>query len=220
MLKPVVELNSSDVKTMLKKLNEIEPKGAAKFRQALRKIADPIVKQIKANIPETPPLSGMGHVIVRTSKKTNATTTVINRGRLNWDGANTHEPAGKGMKYGSKSVSFSSGIKPTGNSLTTAIAKVIISSPAIAMTDMAGRASKGAAGGKSRSYTYRKRNGEIVRRRHRLNGQGQNMIEVLQARLGRASRFGWRGLESQIDDVSKEIDKLLQETLEKIFGRN
>ena len=220
MLRPLLELNSSDVKAMLKRLDQIEAKGASRFRKKLKNIADPIVKTIKLRIPEQPPLSGMGYLITRQSKRTQQITTVINRGRLNWLTQDTYDPPGKGMRKGPGAVGFSSAIKPSGRSLTTPIAKIILNSPALAMTDMAGRASSGKSGTRSREYTYRKRNGEIVRRRHTVNGQGRNMIEVLNSRLGRASRFGWAGLEKEIDTAAKEIDKLLQETLDEVFGRN
>lgn len=220
MLRPILEVNSADVKALLKKLDQIEEKGAAKFRAKLKKIAEPIVKEIKQRIPEQPPLSGMGYMITRESRVTGRVSTVINRGRLNWLTQNTYDPPGRGMKKGPGAVGFSSAIKPSGKSLTTPIAKIILNSPALAMTDMAGRASSGKSGARSREYTYRKRNGEIVRRRHTVNGQGRNMIQVLNQRFGRASRFGWAGLEKQIDDASKEIDKLLQNTLDEVFGRS
>jgi hypothetical protein len=159
----------------------------------------------------------MGYVVTRTSKLTGNTSTFINRGRLNWQTQDTYDPPGKNMKRGAKSVSFSSAIRPSGKSLTTSIAKIILNSPALAMSDMAGRASSGRSGGKSREYTYRKRNGELVRRRHNLNGQGKKMIEVLNQRFGSASRFGWKGLEAEIDKASKEIDDLLQEAFDKVF---
>jgi hypothetical protein len=219
MLNPVLELNSSDVKDMLKKLNEIEPRGLAKYRAKIKEIAQPIVDEIQRKIPNSPPLSGMGYVISRTSKRTGRQSYVINNGRLNWQGTGNYEKPVK-LNRGAKTVVASSAIKPSGKSLTTPIAKVIIMSPAVAMTDMAGKTSRGRVGVKSREYTYRKRNGEIVRRRHTVNGQGGNMIDVLQQRYGSPSRFGWSGLESKIDDAARKIDSLLQETFDKVFGRS
>jgi hypothetical protein len=220
MLRPVVALNSADVKALLQKLDQIEEKGRAKFRTKLRKIAEPLVKEIKQRIPDSQPMSGMGFIVTRESKITKRISTFTNRGRLNWLTQGTYEPPGKGMKKGPDAVSFSGAIKPSGKSLTTPIAKIILNSPALAMTDMAGRANNATSGKKSRSYTYRKRNGEIVQRRHMVNGQGRKMIEVLNQRLGRASRFGWPVLEKELDRVSKEIDDLLQESLDKAFGRS
>ena len=218
MLNPVLELNSGDVKAMLKKLNEIEPKGASLFRKAVNKIAKPVADQIQQNIPNQAPLSGMGFTIRRQSA-TGSISYSINNGRLNWQGTGNYEKPIK-LKNGPKTVSVSSAIKPSGKSLTTPIAKVIIMSPAVAMADMAGKTSSGRMGATSRQYTYRKRNGELVVRRHRVNGQGRNMILQLQQRFGSPSRFGWKGLEKQIDAAAREIDKLLQESFDRAFGRN
>lgn len=219
MLNPIIEVSSADVKAMLKKLDEIEPKGAAKVRASINKIAKPIADQIEKNIPNKPPLSGMGYVISRTSKTTRQQSYVINNGRLNWQGTGNYESSVK-LSRGPKTVNISSAIKPSGRSLTTSIAKVIIMSPAVAMADMAGKTTNGRSGTRSREYTYRKRNGEIVRRRHRVNGQGQNLIEMLRQRYGAPSRFGWKGLEAQIDQAAREIDVVLQEAFDKAFGRN
>lgn len=217
MLNAVLELNSSDVRAMLKRLKDIEPDAVKRYRQEVKRIAKPVADQIEQQIPNRPPLSGMGFVISRTSKRTGQQSYVINNGRLNWQGTGNYDKPIK-LTRGPKTLQISSAIKPSGRSATTPIAKVIIMSPAVAMADMAGAASKGRSGVRSREYTYRKRNGEIVRRRHTVNGQGANMIEVLQQRFGTASRFGWSGLERRIDDAAKEIDKILQKYFDKAFG--
>jgi hypothetical protein len=217
MLNPVLELTSSDVKLMIKKLKDIEPDALKRYRAEIKRIAKPIADQIQQQIPDRPPLSGMGFVINRTSKRTGRQSYVINNGRLNWQGTGNYEKSVK-LVRGPKSVQVSSAIKPSGKSLTTPIAKVIVMSPAVAMADMAGSGSSGKSGVKSREYPYRKRNGEIVMRRHRVNGQGKNMIEYLQQRHGTASRFAWSGLERRIDDAAREIDKILQTYFDKAFG--
>ena len=218
MLNAVLELNSSDVKAMLKKLKEVEPGAVREYRREINTIAKPIADEIRQNIPNQPPLSGMGFVISRTSKITGQQSYVINNGRLNWQGTGNYEKAIKGLSQGAKSLQISSAIKPSGRSLTTPIAKIIIMSPAVAMADMAGRAGRGQSAGRSREYTYRKRNGELVRRRHRLAGQGVNLIQVLNQRYGAASRFGWRGLEKKIDDAARQIDLVLQKYFDRSYG--
>lgn len=218
MLSPVLELNSTDVRKMLKKLKEIEPEAVKEYRREIKRIAAPIANTIQQRIPNNPPLSGMGFVVNKKSKRTGQQSYVINNGRLNWQGTGNYEKKVK-LSKGPKTVNISSAIKPSGRSLTTPIAKVIIMSPAVAMADMAGVRSRGRSGGTSREYTYRKRNGEIVKRRHRINGQGENMIDYLQQRFGTPSRFGWWALERQIDDAARQIDKVLQKYFDKAFGR-
>lgn len=219
MLNPVLKLDSEDMKIMLRQLKAIEPGLVKEYRKEINRIAKPVADQIKQNIPDQPPLSGMGFAISRTSKLTGRQSYVINEGRLNWLGTGKLGQSLKGKGKNPNSVTISNAIKPSGKSLTTPIAKVIINSPAVAMSDMAGRASSGKSGTTSVRYPYRKRNGEIVMRRHRVNGQGKAMIERLTSLYGRASRFGWPALENQIDDVSREIDRIIQKYLDKSMGK-
>lgn len=212
-----VDLNASDVKAMLKRLKDIEPGAVKEYRREIKKIAAPVAKQIKQNIPSNPPMSGMGFFIQRTSKRTGVSSISINEGRLQWNGTGRTE--GKGKNFRPKDLQTSSAIKPSGRSLTTPIAKIVLKSAAASMADMSGRKARGKFGTMSREYTYRKRNGEIAKRRHRVNGQGANMIRVLQSRNGAASRFGYPALEKQIDKVSREIDRVLQRYLDKSFGK-
>jgi hypothetical protein len=215
--KNVATLDVGDVKAMLKRLKDIEPGLVKEYRREIKSIAQPVAKQMKTNIPNQPPLSGMGYVIRRTSKATGSTSYAINEGRLQWQGKGRTD--GKGKNFAPDALQISSAIKPSGRSATTPIAKIIMRSAAASMADMAGRKASGKFGTQSREYTYRKRNGELVKRRHRVNGQGANMIRVLQARNSSASRFGWPALEKQIDVVGRQIDQILQKYLDKSFGK-
>lgn len=202
MFQSAIELNSADVKAMLRKLRNIEPDLVKQFRREVKAIAKPVQDQIKLNIPKTAPMRGMGHVI---SYRGNY---YINEGRLMWQGNGQRGISDKGKVKNAKpnSLTLSQAIKPSGRSLTTPIAKIILNSAPASMADMAGR--KGGAGrGVSREYLYRKRNGEIVKRRHRVTTQGQQMLANLS---GRASRYGWSALENKIGAVEREIDKILQ----------
>jgi hypothetical protein len=213
--KTIANIDAGDVKAMLKRLKDIEPGLVKEYRREIKRIAQPVVNQIKINIPNNPPMSGMGFVIKRTSKRTGVTSYSINEGRLNWLG--TGRTDGKGKNFRPNDLQVSSAVKVSGRSATTPIAKIILKSAAVSMSDMAGRKARGKFGTMSREYTYRKRNGEIAKRRHRVNGQGANMIRVLQSRNGSASRFGWPALENQIDKVAREIDVVLQKYLDKSF---
>lgn len=205
MLNPIIQLDSQDVKLMLRKLKNIEPDLVKQFRGEVRAIARPVDQEIKRNIPDRPPMSGMGRVI-RDSRTGNY---YINEGRLSWQGNGVRgiESGGKIKNKSPKSTTISNAIKPSGRSMTTSIAKIILNNPAVSMADMAGRAGGNTSRGISREYVYRKRNGEIVRRRHRVTNQGQYMIRNLS---GLASRYGWAALEDKIDTVAREIEKVLE----------
>jgi hypothetical protein len=215
MIKPVYELSSKDIKEMLKKLDTLEKGLSRKFRDRVRDIAKPIDDEIKRLIPDQPPMSGFGYVIKRESRRTGATSYSINEGRLNWLGNGKH--AGGSKVKGPNSTRITTGIRESRFSLTTSIAKIILDSSAVSLADMAGRGPGGRNGKKTRAYPYRKRNGEIVARQHTINGQGTNMINVLKQRYGNASRFGWRALEGKIDQVTRDIDKIIQEYLDKAW---
>lgn len=216
MLKPVYELSSADIKAMLKKLDSIEPGLARKFRERVRDIAKPIEAEIKRLIPNEPPLSGMGYVIRRENPITGNISYSTNEGRLNWHGTGKHGGGG-GKNKGPKGTRVTTGIRESRYSLTTSIAKIILESPAVSMADMAGRGPGPRNGKRTRAYAYRKRNGEIIMRRHTLNGQGTNFINKLRERFGQASRFGWRALEGKIDETAREIDKIIQEYLDRAW---
>jgi hypothetical protein len=215
-IKPIYELSSADIKAMIKKLDTMEGDLARKFRQRVRDIAKPIEAEIKRLIPNEPPLSGMGYVIKRENQISGSISYSTNEGRLNWQGTGKHA-GGSGKNKGPKATSIRTGIRESRFSLTTSIAKIILESPAVSMADMAGRGPGGRNGKRTNAYPYRKRNGEIIMRRHMINGQGTNLINKLRERYGSASRFGWRALEGKIDETAREIDKIIQEYLDKAW---
>jgi hypothetical protein len=102
-------------------------------------------------------------------------------------------------------------MKPSGRSLNTAFARITLNSAAVSMADMAGRVSRGRT--MSREYSYRLRDGSIVKRRHRVTTQGQKMISNLGSK---ASRYGWAALEDKIDSVAREIQK---EVIDKYYRK-
>lgn len=169
--------SSADVRALNRALREIEPGLVREMRKEIKSIAKPVEQQIKKNIPSQPPLSGMG----------------IGNGRLRWLG-----------DVKPQKTSVSGALKASGRSLTGPLVRIILMSPAVSMADMAGRVNKSRP--ISREYEYRKRDGSVVRRRHRVTTQGQHMIRNLG---GKPSRYGWSALESRIDAVEREIDKVL-----------
>lgn len=102
-------------------------------------------------------------------------------------------------------TSISNALRASGRSLTAPLVRITLMSPAVSMADMAGRVNKSRP--ISREYEYRQRDGSIVRRRHRVTTQGKHMIRLLP---GKPSRYGWAALERRIDQVEREIDKVLE----------
>lgn len=186
------EVSAQDIKRINAALKLVEPELLKEIRGEIKSIAKPIENQIKVNIPNRPPMSGMGGVV--RDKKTG--NYYINEGRLRWDGAGLR--ASRSVKPDATSVTAA---RATGRSLTTSLARITLRSPAVSMADMAGRVKQSRP--ISREYTYRLRNGDIVKRRHRVTTQGRKFIENL---AGAASRYGWPALEGKIDEVAREIE--------------
>lgn len=94
-------------------------------------------------------------------------------------------------------------------------------SPAVEMADMAGRVGKfdvgreGAYSGFSAEYNFRG-----SPRRHVLNGQGRNFVDVLDARVGKkASRFVWPSVEKNKDYIVERLRKILDRYAEMVNRR-
>jgi hypothetical protein len=189
------ELGANDIKRINKALKEFEPGLLKEIRAEIKSIAKPINDQIKRNIPSQPPMSGMAAVV-----KYKDGSYAVNEGRLRWDGKGNL--AAKSATP--QSTTVSSAIKASGRSLSTSLVKITLRSAPVSMVDMAGRVNKGRA--ISREYTYRKRNGELAKRRHRVTTQGNQFLANLQRKGGKASRFGWAALEGKIDAVAREIE--------------
>ena len=200
------EVSAQDIKRINAALKLVEPELLKEIRGEIKAIAKPIENQIKVNIPNRPPMSGMGGVV--RDKKTG--NYYINEGRLRWDGAGLR--ASKAVKPDATSVTAG---KATGRSLTTSLARITLRSPSVSMADMAGRVNQSRP--LSREYTIRLRNGDIVKRRHRVTTQGKKFIENL---AGAASRYGWPALEGKIDEVAREIEtKVLDKYYRKLNRR-
>lgn len=201
MQKPVLQLNSSDIREMNRALKQIEPNLLKQMRKEIKAIAKPIEQQMKANIPNRPPMSGMGGVV-----KYRDGSYAINEGRLRWDGQGLNPAAGKmSKKYAPDATSVSQGAKASGRSLTTPLVKISMRSAAASMADMAGRVNAGRP--QTREYVIRLRNGELQKRRHRVTTQGRQFLTNLG---GRASRFGWPALEARMSAVEREIEQVIE----------
>lgn len=178
MIKPTWKLDAKDIRELNRSLRNIEPGLLKEMRKDIRAIAKPVNDQIKQNIPAQAPMSGM----------------TKGDGRLRWLG--DKKP---------NSTTVINRARGSGRSLTTSLVSIRLNSAAVSMADMAGRVNKSRP--ISREYTYRKRNGEIVKRRHRVTSQGRYMILNLR---NRASRYGWPALENRMGAVESEINKVIE----------
>lgn len=89
------------------------------------------------------------------------------------------------------------------NRAITPLLSVKINSPAVALMDYAGRKPKGARNQVTREYAYKGGT-----RRHRVNGQGEAMIDRLNM-LRRASRFAWPAAERTLPAIQAQVKGIL-----------
>lgn len=197
-------LTVTDYRDLLREIRKIEPGMMKQFRQDARKIGNPLRNQIRRGIPLSAPLS----------KPVSGGGMVTPVGRLSW---------GRGVAA-NKAV-LETRI-PARSKREGALVKVVVSSPATVLADMAGRSGRYigqrriAGGTRSNSmivpsgkykgevgYAYTYRNGKIAGRRHRnTGGQGLGLIRGLGSH---PSRYVYKAAEKGLTPVRFEMLKLV-----------
>jgi hypothetical protein len=109
------DFSVQDIRELQKRLKAIEPRLRTELVRDVKRIARPLESDIKANIPNIAPLSGMAK----------------DRGRLGW---------GVGVPANKTLIQFRT--SGGGKSLTTSLVRVKVSSPATVLADMAGRSGR------------------------------------------------------------------------------
>lgn len=167
-------LSMTDYRTMVRTIRKVEPELIKRMRKNIREVAAPAQSAVKQNIPSVAPLSGM----IR-----------VHHGTKTWN-------------YGAPAKSVVTDVKTSGRTNKkgyVTLGRLRVRSGATAIADMAGRSgnhvNKWTA---TRPYMYRYyRNGQPIDapRQHRINDQGARMIDKLNERYKKASRFAWPAFE-------------------------
>jgi hypothetical protein len=176
-----------DAKPLFNQLKTIEPKLKKEMLANARKIAKKPQEKIQEAIPAVAPLSGM-------SMTANPT------GRLAWGAV---RPANE-VKFSTKS---------TGSRTTavTSLFRLIVASPMTAVAETAGKGSGVPRRLRTNPYPYKGGT-----RDHKVNGQGESMIEVLRQR--RKSKFVYPAVEDSLPGIEAEL-KLLVDGVAKQINR-
>lgn len=188
----------SDYKDILRQLNKLEPGLASALKNNLKEIAEIPRAAVRAEIPSQPPLRGMKRRLSPVGKtwntRNNARTVTI--------------------KMGTKAA------KPSFREKQIGLVKLVISSPATIIADMAGRGNMKSSidGQKTDWYVYPNAEGttENTRprlRRHRVNGQGRAMVRALGAE---PSRFVYPAVEKKMPEVVNRVDDLIGYVIKEI----
>lgn len=185
-----VTITISDYKRLIRELNKIEPKLTAELRANFREIAEDPRREVQKSIPSQPPIRGMRRKLSPVGKTWNT------RVRARTVTIKLDSPK-RAVGFGAKNA---------------AIIKLIISSPATIIADMAGRGNVRKKGltdwyvyPRSNTTSANYRPGE---RRHTVTSQGDHMI----AALGKnPSRYVYPAVERSMPDTAYKIRNILDD---------
>jgi hypothetical protein len=178
------------VKETIREMRKVEPEMLKDMRKSIRQIVQPAVSAIKSNSPKVAPLSGMA-----------------NNGRTG---------------YSTPKVSIQitpsarSGFGKTTANLVSITATGSGKQYGFDIADMAGRANNAGKYSQTRKFVD-PRTGNIVRRR--INGQGQNLINVLNSRGGPASRYVYKNIEDKLPAIRREVANVIERTMDSFTRR-
>lgn len=175
-----------DVKGLLRDLEALEPGITKQLKKDVRKVASPMQSDIKSAIPSVNPFESVKRRVSNT------------QGRLAW---------GAGKPANTVTISFKTG--RSRKTATTALSSLVVSSPATALADVAGKGSGEVRRPVTNSYPYK--GGE---RTHRVTTQGQKMIRHL--RREKASNFVYPAAEKSLPMVQAEIKLILERYASKV----
>lgn len=184
------EVYLSEWYDLIKVLNEFDKDLLKQFRRDARAIGKPVQYEIRKGIPSTAPISGMRRRIIP--------------GRVTWG---TGKPAKSALIKVRNPRKFS-------RSERTPILSIAVGSPGTIIADMAG---KGKITGKAKItpvYAYSRAKSGF--RRHRINGQGEIMIQSLNAALGPGSRMVWPSAEKALPAAREEFEASTHDVVRQI----
>lgn len=201
----------SDYRDFVKVMKQVEPDLMKEMRKDFRKIAKPMVQDVKAGIDKQPPTRGI-HVKRRSQTVSGFYPRVV-PGRLTW-GANGQNKNKKVDAVYTRSPRVKTRLR--NNATMTSIARVEVHNAAVVMADMAGSSFKWVnKRSMTRPYRYSGR-GSTGMRQHRINGQGQAMIDALNKSKGGPSRFVYPAAEASMPQVRYQALNVLKGGFDKV----
>jgi len=175
-----------NAKEIVKALKELEPGMKNAMVKEMRQVAAPANTAIKGVIPKVNPFISSVRPVANT------------RGRLGW-----------GVKVAADTVKPSFKTKASKKFAVTSLVSIVVSSPATALADVAGKGSGAVLNPVTKSYSYKGGS-----RTHRTTTQGQKMIKHLKSR--RASNFVYPAAEKSLPMVKAEIKLILERYAAKV----
>jgi len=175
-----------NAKEIVKALNQLEPGMKNAMVKEMREVAAPAITAIKGVIPKTNPFISSVRPIANTE------------GRLGW-----------GVKVKPDTVKPSFTTKASRKTAVTSLVRIVVSSPATALADVAGKGSGAVLNPVTKAYAYKGGT-----RTHRTTTQGQKMIKHL--KKNKASNFVYPSVEKILPMVKLEIKLILEKYAAKV----
>jgi hypothetical protein len=199
---PIQRIRIQGIKETLELLDAVQPGAIKELRKDIRKIAQPVVSAIKANVPTTSPLTGMNHYGRTRFAGAKVTAELLLRG---WGNSDTIPLA----RLAVVSPKLAAGLEIA----DMAGRKTMMNGPALKY-EYKGR---GRIGGSGRQKPTRSRS--VVRRgnsapfSYRINGQGKGMTDNLG---GIPSRYVYPALAQREDTLAADMLKTIESYTERI----
>lgn len=192
-LKFKADFSEKSIRELNKRLKEIDPKLRTQLLRDVKAVGAPLQKTLQGTTSRIKPLSHM--------------TEAGEFRRLVW-GPQSTKPWGS-VKPDTVKVQYrTAGSKRTS---TTALLRLVLPHPLMAIGQYAGRSgrsiNKGYKGsGKTRVYKWRTtKDGTVVERTHKINGQGRGMI-----REWRVQGMAYRAVENAIPQAKLAVKKIIE----------
>ena len=212
----------SDYRDFIKVMKQVEPDLMKEMRKDFRKIAKPMVRDVKAGIDKQPPTRGI-HVKRRSQTVSGFFPKVI-PGRLTW-GPNSQNGNKKVDSVYTRSPRVKTRLM--NGATMTSISRVEVHNAAVVMADMAGKSGKWVnkrpmtrpykyGGGGTQTGKYGTKAQLVTMRQHRINGQGRAMISALNKSKGKASRFIYPAAEASMPQVRYQALNVLKGGFDKV----
>jgi hypothetical protein len=175
-----------NAKEIVKALDELQPGLKKVLVREVKFAAAPAITAIKSAIPKVNPFISPVRPVSNT------------RGRLGW-----------GVKVKPDTVKPSFKTKASKKFAVTSLVSIVVSSPATALADVAGKGSGAVLNPITKAYAYK---GGI--RTHRTTTQGQKMIGHL--RKKNSNNFVYPAVEKSLPSVQAEIKLILEKYAAKV----
>ena len=200
-----------DYRDLIKTIRQTEPKMMIQLRRDFRKIAKPMVTDIKKEIPSEPPTSGV-HV-KRPQNVTSGFAPRVIPGRLSWS-ANSQN-RNKSIKAVTVKMPRVKTKFRNGANMTS-IARVQVENAAVVMADLAGSSNMWInKRPQTREYRYSRSRSGV--RSHKVNNQGRAMINALnRKKSAQRSRFVYPAAEKSMDVVKYQALNVLKGAFDKV----